>query len=220
MDLFPASLADSELWSQAWAFLQIILIDLTLSGENAIVIGMAAGGLPPALRKKAIILGILAATVLRILFALFAVQMMKIIGLTLAGGLLLCWVAWKLFHQLRHEAAASSSSVAHGHRKSATTLRSAVAAIVVADVSMSLDNVLGVAGAARDHLWILVFGLALSIVLMGSAAAIVVRLLERWRWIGYLGFLVVLFVALRLVWDGAREVRPHLHWVTLGLGTE
>jgi YjbE family integral membrane protein len=207
-----------DFWSELSAFAQIVLIDLTMSGENAIVVGVAAAGLPSALRHRAIMIGIVAATVLRIVLAIFTVQLLKIIGLMLAGGLLLLWVSWKMYRQLKsahvfaplHESNASEPVTA-ADRKS---LRNAVIQIIVADVSMSLDNVLGVAGAAREHTWVLIFGLALSVVLMGVAATAVVRLLHRFRWLGYAGLLVVLYVALRLILDGSHEVSQQLAMLT------
>jgi YjbE family integral membrane protein len=186
-------------------FVQIVLIDLSLAGDNAIVVGMAAAGLPKSERHRAIAIGIGAATVLRIVFALIAVQMMKVFGLTLAGGLLLLWVAWKLYFELKN----GRQPIEKTNQKPSPpgkTLKQAVIQIAVADISMSLDNVLGVAGAARDHLWVLVLGLALSVILMGAASTLVVKLLHRWRWIGYAGLLVVVYVALRMMWDGGIEI--------------
>ncbi len=205
--------------SEVSAFFQIVLIDLTMAGDNAIVVGMAAAGLPAKERHRAIAIGIAAATVLRIVFAIFTVQLLGIIGLLLAGGLLLLWVAWKMYQHLRHEARQLAAAAASPDAATATatvdaaaqphhkkSLRDAVTQIVVADVSMSLDNVLGVAGAARDHLWVLVTGLALSVLLMGVASAFVVRLMHRFRWIGYVGLLVVLYVALKMIWDGWHDI--------------
>ena len=199
------------------AFLQVIMIDLVLAGDNAVVIGMAAAGLDSEVRRKAILIGILAATVLRIGFALIATQLLAIVGLLLAGGLLLLWVCWNMFKELREsdaaraaEAAALQSAtsqnggrVAAGKRK---TLRQAVMQIIVADVSMSLDNVLAVAGAAQHHFVALIFGLALSVLLMGAASAGVARLLNSYRWISYLGLLIILFVAVRMIYHGADEL--------------
>jgi YjbE family integral membrane protein len=186
------------------AFLQVILIDLALAGDNAVVIGLAAAGLPPAQRARAILVGIGAATAMRILFALVAVQLLAIVGLLLAGGILLLWVAWKMWRELRGQR----------HREAAAPVpkkRFAQAAvqIVLADVSMSLDNVLAVAGAARAHIGALVFGLGLSILLMGFAASLVARLLERQRWLAYLGLLIVLYVALDMIWRGFWEIKAH-----------
>lgn len=192
-----------------FAFLQVILIDLTLAGDNAIVVGMAAAGLAPAKRRKAIVIGILAATVLRILFALFATQLLGILGLTLAGGLLLLWVAWKLYQQIKAPDPDTAGTISSGGDATAQppqTLRNALIQIVIADVSMSLDNVLAVAGAARENLPVLVVGLALSVILMGAAATLISRLLQRHRWIAYVGLLVIVYVALKMIWDGGIEV--------------
>ena len=188
------------------ALLQVIMIDLVLAGDNAVVIGLAASGLAPERRSRVILVGIVAATVLRVLFAVFVVQLMQIIGLLLAGGILLLWVCWKMWHELRGRCR-SEADLAQAPRK---TFLQAAGQIMLADVSMSLDNVLAVAGAARDHLIALVFGLALSIVLMGVAASVIARLLDRQRWIGYVGLAIIFYVACDMVWRGAHEVWPHL----------
>ena len=191
------------------AFLQVVMIDLTLAGDNAVVIGLAAAGLPPEQRKRAIMIGIVGATVLRIAFAAVTVQLLAIVGLLLAGGILLLWVCWKMWRELRHAAkadAAEGGEAAAEAARAPKSLRGAIVNIIVADVSMSLDNVLAVAGAARDHVAILVFGLALSIVLMGLAATWIARLLERHRWIAYVGLAIILFVALEMIWRGGHEV--------------
>ena len=194
------------------AFFQVIMIDLVLAGDNAVVIGLAAAGLPPERRGRAILVGIVAATVLRILFAVFAVQLLDIVGLLLAGGILLLWVAWKMWRELRGQAHQDPDAAvaAAGHQAPRKTFAQAAWQIVMADVSMSLDNVLAVAGAARDHLAALVFGLALSIVLMGVAANFIARLLNRQRWIAYVGLAIILYVALDMIWRGALQVQPHL----------
>jgi len=194
------------------AFLQVIAIDLVLAGDNAVVIGLAAAGLAKAQRARAILVGILAATGLRILFAMFAIQLLDIVGLLLAGGILLLWVCWKMWRELRGPSAKDTEAVlaggpAHVPKK---TFAQAAWQIVLADVSMSLDNVLAVAGAARDHAVALVFGLALSIVLMGVAASFVARLLNRFRWIAYGGLAIILYVACAMIWRGAVEVQPHI----------
>jgi YjbE family integral membrane protein len=197
------------------AFLQVIMIDLVLAGDNAIVIGMAAAGLPPALRRKAILIGIGAATVLRIGFALITTQLLAFTGLLLAGGLLLLWVCYKMWQELNgqeaeHEAEQAleggDAPVKTGGSK---TLRQAVFQIILADVSMSLDNVLAVAGAAQHHFEALVFGLGLSVVLMGVASSFIARLLNRFRWIAWVGLAVILYVALRMVYDGADQLLGH-----------
>ena len=204
----------SGLFSQASiaAFLQVIMIDLVLAGDNAVVIGLAAAGLPKERRARAILVGIIAATVLRILFASVAIELLAIVGLLLAGGVLLLWVCWKMWRELRgpnrHDTeAALAGANAHVPRK---TFAQAAWQIVVADISMSLDNVLAVAGAARDHPVTLVFGLGLSIVLMGVAASFIARLLNRHRWIAYVGLAIILYVACDMIWRGGHEVWPHL----------
>jgi YjbE family integral membrane protein len=202
------------------AFFQVIMIDLVLAGDNAIVIGLAAAGLPHEQRTKAILIGIGAATALRIVFAGITTQLLRLVGLLLAGGLLLLWVCWKMWRELRasveqeQEAAealtgydinANGTIAAHIPRK---TFAQAAGQIIVADVSMSLDNVLAVAGAAREHPVVLIFGLALSIGLMGVAASFIARLLQNHRWIAYVGLAVILYVALEMVYRGAHELRP------------
>jgi YjbE family integral membrane protein len=201
------------------AFFQVIFIDLVLAGDNAIVIGLAASGLPREQRNRAILVGIIAATVLRILFASITTWLLAIVGLLVAGGILLLWVCWKMWRELRTTAAEAhaaqealadedldrSGGIAEGApRKS---FRQAALQIVVADVSMSLDNVLAVAGAAREHPVVLIFGLALSIALMGAAASFIAGLLQRYRWIAYLGLFIILYVALQMIWEGAWEIQ-------------
>jgi YjbE family integral membrane protein len=201
------------------ALFGVIGIDLVLAGDNAIVIGMAAAGLPKDQRKKAILIGVLAATVLRIIFALAATKLMAITGLTLAGGALLLWVCWKMWRELHSGHAAqdaaevlTESDLNHdgGIAKGAQRKSFAQAAwqIVVADVSMSLDNVLAVAGAAKEHPGVLVFGLALSIALMGLAASFIAGLLQKHRWIAFVGLAIILYVALHMMYEGAFEVLP------------
>jgi YjbE family integral membrane protein len=198
----------NELFSQASiaAFLQVIMIDLVLAGDNAVVIGLAAAGLAPERRPRVILVGVLAATAMRIVFALFAVQLLGIVGLLFAGGILLLWVAWKMWRELRSQRHADVGAL----NTPPKTFAQAAWQIVLADVSMSLDNVLAVAGAARDHLEALVFGLALSIVLMGFAAGLIARLLNRHRWIAYVGLAIVLYVACDMIWRGGYEVSPRL----------
>lgn len=198
------------------AFMAVVTVDLVLAGDNAVVIGLAAAGLPPEQRRKAILIGIVAATVLRILMALVASQLLLIIGLLFAGGILLLWVAWKMWRELRagaahrsEEALASADLNADGSvagQPPGKSLQQAAIQIIVADVSMSLDNVLAVAGAAREHPVILVFGLALSILLMGVASTYIARLLNRHRWIAFVGLGIILFVALNMIWEGAFEI--------------
>jgi len=190
--------------------LQVVMIDLVLAGDNAIVIGLAASGLEAKLRGRAILIGIIAATVLRIVFAAFTIELLEIVGLLLAGGVLLLWVCWKMWRELRNSRHATSAQVASGGTLAPKTLWQAAWQIIVADVSMSLDNVLAVAGAAREHPPALVFGLALSIVMMGVAASLIARLLERHRWITYIGLAVILYVAGDMIYRGFLEVRPYL----------
>ncbi len=202
--------------SELSALVQVILVDLVLAGDNAIVIGMAVVGLPAHLRGRVLVLGIAAATVLRVIFALLTVQLLQIIGLLLAGGILLLWVSWKLWRELRvqsqqQHAARNIGAMAGGEpvdnaRAPVKSLRAAVTQIIIADVSMSLDNVLAVAGVARDHLWVLIFGLALSIAFMGLAAAFIARILARNHWIGYLGLAVILYVSVSMIYEGSLQI--------------
>ena len=194
------------------AYLQVIFIDVVLSGDNAVVIGLAAAGLRLELRRRAIMIGIVAATGIRIAFALAATQLLAITGLLLAGGLLLLWVCWKMYAELRQvEDASAGDGAGTGREK---TLTQAIVQIVLADVSMSLDNVLAVAGAAREHLSALIFGLILSVVLMGVAASWIARLLHRFRWIAWIGLAIIAYVALAMIYEGADQLLgghlPHL----------
>ena len=198
------------------ALAQVILVDLVLAGDNAIVVGIAVAGLPVQQRWRVMVFGIAAATILRIIFASLTVQLLQIIGLLLAGGLLLLWVCWKLWRELRsgrlvdmsgghspREVSADMDSAAAAPPK---TMRQAVTQIIVADVSMSLDNVLAVAGVAREHEWVLIFGLVLSVAFMGMAAAVIARLLGRYHWIAYVGLAIIFYVALRMIFDGTIEI--------------
>lgn len=198
------------------ALLQVFLVDLVLAGDNAIVVAMAVVGLPRETRARAMLFGIVAATLLRVVFALLTVQLLQIIGLLLAGGILLLWVSWKLWRELREQsrqddAAEDMDEIVKGEPLehppgSLKTTRQAITQIVVADISMSLDNVLAVAGIARDHAWVLVFGLGLSIAFMGLAAVFIARLLARHHWIAYVGLAVIFYVAVRMMYDGAVEL--------------
>ena len=202
---------------------QVLMIDLVLAGDNAVAVGLAAAALPAEQRRKAILIGLAAAVVMRIGFALITVQLLAIVGLLLAGGVLLMWVCWKMWRELREQATHDlavavaelelAMQIEHGKGPSPEELGikrksfgAALLQIMIADVTMSLDNVLAVAGAAHDHPWIMVFGLVLSIALMGVAATFIAKLLTKHRWIGYVGLVIVLYVALHMIWDGARSV--------------
>ena len=202
------------------AFLQVIAIDLVLAGDNAVVIGLAAAGSPREQRGKAILVGIMAATVLRIAFATVTTQLLDVVGLLVVGGLLLLWVSWKMWRELRMSDAADADvdevladadvnrdgTIGGGLPRK--TFAQAAWQIVIADVSMSLDNVLAVAGAAREHPTVLVLGLALSIALMGLAASLIARLLHKYRWIAYVGLAIILYVALEMIWRGWDDLAP------------
>ena len=194
------------------AFIEILFIEIVLAGDNAIVVGALAAGLPADQRKKVILIGVIAALVLRIAFALVVSQLLQIVGLVLAGGILLLWVAWRMYREIRHkDESAGSDEVAgdeHSGLKPARTFASAAWGVALADVSMSLDNVLAVAGAARDHPYVLVFGLILSVLLMGLAANFIARYIDRYRWIAWVGLVVILWVAVKMIFDGARHVAP------------
>ena len=188
------------------AFTEVLLIDLVLAGDNAIVVGALAAGLPADQRKKVILIGIVAALLLRIGFALVATQLLQVIGLVLAGGFLLLWVAWKMYRELSHKAQSPGWEEIQGDERSgvrpARSFAAAAWAVALADVSMSLDNVLAVAGAAREHLWVLAAGLVLSVALMGLAANLIARYIDRYRWIAWLGLAVILWVAGKMIYDG------------------
>ena len=188
------------------ALLEILVIDIVLAGDNAIVVGALAAGLPSAERRKVIMIGVGAALVLRIAFALVVSQLLQIVGLILAGGLLLLWVAYKMWRELRHSGESGGSDEVQGDEHSGVRASKSFAAaawgVAIADVSMSLDNVLAVAGAARDHPEILVFGLILSVILMGVAANFIAKYIERYRWIAYIGLAVIVWVAFKMIYDG------------------
>ncbi len=206
------------------ALFQVLMVDLVLAGDNAIVVGMAVAGLPAAIRTRAIFLGIAAAAVLRIVFSLMTVQLLSITGLVLAGGVLLLWVCWKMWREImdqraEHKAAealkdATEEMLSEANAKAAEqeaptkTLRQALIQIMVADVSMSLDNVLAVAGAARDHEMIMVIGLAVSVILMAVASTFIARLLARFHWIAYVGLAMIGYIAFKMIYDGFKEVLP------------
>jgi YjbE family integral membrane protein len=198
------------------AFLQVLMIDLVLAGDNAIVVGALAAGLPADQRKKVILIGVLAALVLRIAFALVVQQLMGIVGLIFIGGILLAWVAWKMWRELRHAGQSHGSPEIDGDEhsglKPAKSFAGAAWAVAVADVSMSLDNVLAVAGAAREHPGIMIVGLIFAVALMGLAANIIAKYIERYRWIAYFGLAVIVYVAVKMIYEG---------WVdpSVGIGT-
>ncbi|MEX2009528.1 MAG: YjbE family putative metal transport protein [Dongiaceae bacterium] len=193
------------------ALVQVIIVDLVLAGDNAIVVGMVAAGLPREMRARVIVIGIAAATLMRVAFAVVTSQLLQIIGLTLAGGLLLLWVCWKLWREIvvqRRDRAAGMGAAgeAEAEPPATKTFRQAVVQIVIADASMSLDNVLAVAGVARDHTWVLVVGLTLSVAFMGAAATVIAGLLKRYHWIAYVGLAIILYVAVAMIWDGTAAV--------------
>jgi YjbE family integral membrane protein len=202
------------------AFLSVLMIDLVLAGDNAVAVGLAAGGLPAKDRRKVILYGLGAAVVLRISFALITTWLLGVIGLLLAGGVLLLWVCWKMWRELREQmthdqedaiASIDGNPATEPRVKPAKTFKQAFLQVLIADVSMSLDNVLAVAGAAREHPAILVFGLLLSIILMGVAATAIANLLHKHRWIGFIGLAIVLYVAVHMIWEGHRSVVIDLH---------
>lgn len=202
----PAILGPGGALGALGAFLSVVIIDVVLAGDNAVVVGMAAAQLEKRQRRHAILWGIAIATVLRILLALVALQLLAIIGLTLAGGILLLWVAWKLYRDLgKHGRAGPHAAAAGPVHFSQALLR-----IVLADLSMSLDNVLAVAGTARGHILVLAAGLTLSVALMGIASEITARLMARHRWIAWIGLAIVAFVALRMIYEGSTEVASRL----------
>jgi YjbE family integral membrane protein len=207
-----------DLSTQLVALLQIMVIDVVLAGDNAIVVGLAASRVQPELRAKVIFWGLAGAVALRIIFAAITAQLLAIVGLTFAGGILLLWVCWKMYREIR------SGTVAHEeegrpHAVGAAvtppdairpmSFWSAIIQILIADVSMSLDNVLAVAGAAKGHLWVLVVGLLLSIVLMAIAATYIAKLLARYHWITWVGLAIILFVGLDMVWRGSSELQTY-----------
>ena len=194
---------DGSLLTDLAALLQVVLIDLTLAGDNAVVVGMAVSGLARPQRRTAILVGVGGAAVLRIALGTITLQLLAIVGLLLAGGILLLWVCWKMYRELRRPAGVAAGAGLPEARKS---LSQAALQIVLADLSMSLDNVLAVAGAAAGHVWVLVTGLAVSVVLMGVAASFIASQLERHRWIAWVGLSIVLYIALRMIWEGGHEV--------------
>lgn len=214
---------------------QVIMIDLVLAGDNAIVVGLAAAGLPKHQRSKVIFIGIVAATVMRILFALVTNQLLAIIGLTLAGGILLLWVCWKFWRELTHQRRERLAEAKRMKEKLtaeeqqelvepeealpgapvAKTMRQAITQIVIADVSMSLDNVLAVAGAAQEHTWVLIVGLVLSVGLMGAAATMIAAILKKHHWVAYVGLAIILWVSIDMIYRGSVEVMRQVDQVGL-----
>ena len=184
------------------ALLQVLLVDLTLAGDNAVVVGLAVAGLPDRQKRPAIILGIGAATLLRIALGAVTLQLLDVVGLVLAGGILLLWVCWKMYRELRRPRAGDAARPSRRLK----SLPESMLQIVLADLSMSLDNVLAVAGAAQGHVWVLVTGLAVSVVLMGAAASIISSLVERFRWIAWIGLLIVLYIAVKMIAAGGHDV--------------
>ena len=208
-----ANIGDAAAFS---ALLQVLMIDIVLAGDNAIVVGALAAGLPPAERKKIIFIGVLAALVLRIVFALTVTWLLAIVGLVLAGGILLLWVAWRMYRDIRaHSPTGSPGSpeIVGDEHSGITASKSFTAAawsVALADVSMSLDNVLAVAGAARDHPGILIVGLIVAVALMGIAANVIAQYIERFRWIAWVGLVVIIYVAGKMIWEGFHEVQPYV----------
>lgn len=208
--------------NQASALVSVVIIDIVLAGDNAIVVGMAAAGLPPERRRRVIAAGIAAATVLRIAFAAVTMHLLAIIGLTFAGGVLLLWVAWKMYRELRDARLAAAPAAAEGRaappRRRDKTTAQAMCQIVLADLSMSFDNVIAVAGVARTQSepWVLIVGLVLSVALMGVASTYIARLLERLFWLSWVGLGIVTFVALRMIWDGSAQLFQQSAALALG----
>ena len=200
--------------SELSALAQVVVVDLVLAGDNAIVVGLVAAGLPRHQRAKVIFIGIVAATALRVCFAVVTTQLLQIIGLTLAGGLLLLWVTWKLWREIRaqknHAKAKAAEGAAAAHPDDPVgppkSMGQAVTQIVLADISMSLDNVLAVAGISLEHTWVLVFGLVLSVALMGAAAALIAGLLKRFPWVSYIGLAIIFYVAVKMIYSGSMDV--------------
>ncbi|MGA0600968.1 TerC family protein [Caulobacter sp. KR2-114] len=209
VEMLPGPLGDHAWIGPATVLVQVLMIDLVLAGDNAVAVGLAAGGLSADQRKKVILVGLAAAVVMRIGFAIVTAQLMAVIGLLLAGGVLLLWVCWKMWRDLRSQSAHEDAA----ELKPAKTFRAAFVQILIADLSMSLDNVLAVAGAAHNHPLLLAIGLLVSVALMGLAANAIAQLLNRHRWIGYVGLGIVLYVAVHMIWQGYRTVIIDTHQV-------
>ncbi len=200
----------SVLAAKVTALLQVLAIDIALAGDNAVVVGMAVAGLPEDQKRRAIVLGIGGAAVIRIALGAVALKLLAIIGLTLAGGLLLLWVCWKMYRELNRHRRLGTDAVPAAPK----SFGAAMLQITLADISMSLDNVLAVAGAARNHIDVLITGLAVSVVLMGVAATLIARVLERYRWVAWIGLAIVLFVAVKMIWEGGHQVATEMHAVS------
>lgn len=192
-DVSPAEIA--ALW-------EVLIVNIVLSGDNAIVVGLAAASVAPSLRARVIFYGIGIAVVMRIAFALATIQLLEIPGVKLAGGVLLLWVCWRFAQDLRHPESAQESEAASAGNQASTKLWHAVTQIAVADLSMSLDNVLAVASAAAGYEWVLIAGLTMSVLFMAVAATLIARLLDRYHWIGWLGLAVIFYVSIEMLWDG------------------
>jgi YjbE family integral membrane protein len=199
-----------DLYQQLVALSQIVVIDFVLAGDNAIVVGMAASRVAPALRARVIFWGVAGAVVLRILFAVVATQLLTVVGLTLAGGILLLWVCWKMYREIRlpvAQPAFAGNGAADGTPEGRTmTFGAALMQIIVADVSMSLDNILAVAGAAKGQIWVLAVGLTIAVAFMALLSAYIAKLLAKFHWIMWIGLLIVLYVALEMIWSGTHQV--------------
>jgi YjbE family integral membrane protein len=189
------------------ALINVIVIDVVLAGDNAIIVGLAASRVAPELRKRVIFWGMAGAVVLRVAFAAIAQQLLAVVGFTLAGGILLLWVCWKMYRELRRQPhAGPDAATGEGPAAAPMSFRAATTQIVLADLSMSLDNVLAVAGAAKDSVWVLVIGLAVAILLMAVAANFIANWLVRYPWITWIGLLIIIWVALDMIFGGSREV--------------
>ncbi len=201
----------ATMMTEGWALLEILAIDVALSGDNAIAVGLVAAGLPAEQRKKVIFWGMAGAVILRVLFALVATQLLLITGLQLIGGLLLVWVGWKLYQELRDlDAHDANHDGVNDEPTKTKTLFSAIVTVMIANLSMSLDNVLAVAGAAQGHMAVLVIGLLIAVVFMAFAADLIARLLQTYRWIGYVGVAVIFLVAANMIWHGGLQVVEHM----------
>jgi YjbE family integral membrane protein len=200
-------MSPAEMMTEGVALLEILAIDVVLSGDNAIAVGLAAAGLPVDQRRKVIFWGLAGAVILRVLFALVATQLLMITGLQLLGGLLLVWVGWKLYTELRElDAHDANHDGILDEGSKPKSLISAIITVMIANLSMSLDNVLAVAGAAQGHMVVLAIGLLVAVAFMAFAADLIASLLQKYKWIGYFGVAVIFLVAANMVWHGAIQV--------------